>query len=212
MPSRKAIARRHVRLNARRVVTSDVSAFGRWRDLTLPGATAWLRRCFSAADCSPVRLSVRVPPPVRQGCADRTVLRSEGVRRHVVRAVRRSEEPVRGGLPFATFLRPVFRSEWQGGQRSVGREETQWAPCRGRHARSSFRRLEPVRIAGRFSIREAYREQQNQTSTRTPLMCTSPPAGKLCHAAQRSAGKQFRTRQRSGLQRVDEATAETQHM
>ena len=54
-----------------------------------------------------MRLSVRVPPPVRQGCTDRTVLRSEGVRRHVVRAVRRSEERVRGGLPFATFLRPV---------------------------------------------------------------------------------------------------------
>ena len=49
MPSRKASARRHVRLNARRVVTSDVSAFGRWRDLTLPGATAWLSRCSSAS-------------------------------------------------------------------------------------------------------------------------------------------------------------------
>ena len=49
------------------------------------------------------------------------------------------------------------------------------------------------------------------TDTDTPSV-QLPPAGKLCHTAQRSAGKQFRTRQRSGLQRVDEATAETQHM
>ena len=230
MPSRKALARRHVRLNARRVVTSDVSAFGRWRDsdavlctsadhsrlrlvrLTLPRATAWLSRCTSAADRSPVRLSSRVPPPLRQGCTDRTVLRSDGARRHAVRAVRRSDEPVRGGPQFATFLRPAFRSEWQGVQRSVRREETQWAPCRGRHARSSFRRLEPARIAGRQTDRTADREQQQpDTDTDTPGV-QLPPAGKLCHAAKRSAGKQFRTRQRSGLQRVDEATAETQHM
>lgn len=69
-----------------------------------------------------------------------------------------------------------------------------------------------MRQAGRFTNREADREQQNLTSTRTPRMSFSPPAGKLCHTAQRSAGKQFGTRQRSGLHRVDEATAETQHM
>ena len=173
MPSRKASARRHVRLNARRCVTAFSFPFGRWRDPPCRGDCVVAVVLFpSVMSAGPSVVTVLLTgsrcscalgatwpcscPPSR--CSGRPTVRRTGAWWASVR----------------NFLASRFRSEWQGGQRSVGREETQWAPCRGRHARSSFRRLEPVRIAGRQTDRTADREQQNLTPTRTPQRAVAP--------------------------------------
>ena len=197
MPSRKAIARHHVRLNARRVVTSDVSAFGRWRDLTLPGATAWLRRCSSAATrgCVGCRLAVRVSAVTTFGPSDVPKNRCVVDPSSQLSCVPFSGPNDRAGSVLSDVKK---RSGYPAGGDMHGQVFDDW----NRYVRRGVIRFGKRTGNGTTSHRHGHGHPSVQL----------PPAGKLCHAAKRSAGKQFRTRQRSGLQRVDEATAETQHM